>query len=237
MQKKILLLLFPTAFYAQNKTSEAVYNYYIKIDSVFLSKLDDTRKDDFLGAQRAAENIKPRLVFNDTLAFFVGNDVMDTGENKLYLLTAKALCRCENPIYTDVSSKTNYFNFSFTMNPNKKDYLVTKKLETNWVLHNESKKINNYLCYKATQEITIKNTKGEFKHIATAWYCPEIPYSFGPFGYGGLPGLIFELHDKFTSFGLKSLYLKNGNSKIELPKEGKLIEYEALIGSQSISKE
>lgn len=206
------------------------------MDSVFLNKLDDARKDDFIGAQRAAQSINPRLIFNDTLAVFEGNDIMDTGENKIHLLIAKALCRCENPIYTDLNSKTNYFNFSFSMNPKKKDYLVTKKLETNWELHNESKKINNYLCYKATQEITIKNTKGEFKHIATAWYCPEIPYSFGPFGYGGLPGLIFELHDKFTSFGLKNLYLKNDSSKIELPKEGKLIEYDLLIGSATISK-
>lgn len=43
----------------------------------------------------------------------------------------------------------------------------------------------------------------------TAWYCPEIPLPFGPYNFGGLPGLIFKITDSknhvdFTIQGFES---------------------------------
>jgi GLPGLI family protein len=43
--------------------------------------------------------------------------------------------------------------------------------------------------------MTVENSKGIFKHPVTAWFTNEIPVSFGPKGYYGLPGLILELHE------------------------------------------
>ncbi|WP_438710592.1 GLPGLI family protein [Aquimarina muelleri] len=73
-----------------------------------------------------------------------------------------------------------------------KTFLVTlDPLE--WETHNESKKISKYTCYKATANQKIELNDGKKKtFVITAWYTPEIPVSFGPKNYVGLPGLIME---------------------------------------------
>lgn len=73
-----------------------------------------------------------------------------------------------------------------------KTFLVTSE-PLQWETHNESKKIGKYTCYKATANQEIELHDGEKKtFVITAWYAPEIPVSFGPKNYGGLPGLIME---------------------------------------------
>lgn len=71
------------------------------------------------------------------------------------------------------------------------ELFLIKKPKLKWIITKEIKKIGNYNCYKATTEIII-NSKGK-KRIITAWFTSEIPVSFGPLGYAGLPGLILEL--------------------------------------------
>ena len=36
-------------------------------------------------------------------------------------------------------------------------------------------------------------------------FCPSLPYSFGPVGYGGLPGLILELQVRKSWFAVSKL--------------------------------
>jgi GLPGLI family protein len=53
------------------------------------------------------------------------------------------------------------------------------------VIATEQREILGYTCMKA-----------EFRDssmLVTAWFTPQIPVSFGPSGYGGLPGLILAL--------------------------------------------
>ena len=69
------------------------------------------------------------------------------------------------------------------------------------IISTETKKIDNYTCYKATTEYVVTNPKGTFKHPVVAWFCPEIPISHGPNGYGGLPGLILEIQIRKTLLG------------------------------------
>ncbi|RLD60552.1 MAG: GLPGLI family protein, partial [Bacteroidetes bacterium] len=66
--------------------------------------------------------------------------------------------------------------------------IIEPPKQFNWKLTNETKIILGYTCYKATH-----NREGGNPVIVTAWYCPEIPYQFGPKGYAGLPGLILEI--------------------------------------------
>ena len=65
-----------------------------------------------------------------------------------------------------------------------------------------------------------------------AWYTPELPLSFGPFGYGGLPGLIVELSYQNIKFYVSKIVL-NPKKKINIikPVKGKKItrkEYSSL---------
>ncbi len=70
----------------------------------------------------------------------------------------------------------------------KKIFLVEETIPViNWVLEKGTKKFNQFLCKKATC-----NFRGR-KYIV--WYCPELPYSYGPWKLNGLPGLIVEAKD------------------------------------------
>lgn len=58
---------------------------------------------------------------------------------------------------------------------------------TKWKILNEIKEIEGYLCMKAE---TKNEVKGQTIH---AWFTDAIPFSGGPEGYGGLPGMILEI--------------------------------------------
>ena len=100
-------------------------------------------------------------------------------------------------------------------------FLVSRPYQE-WQLHDESKMIDNYLCFKATTFYTITNPVGEiFKYDFTAWYAPELPYKYGPAGYGNLPGLIIELQGGSFTYGVKKIefFKENENSKFnKMPK-------------------
>ncbi|AZI39928.1 MULTISPECIES: GLPGLI family protein [Chryseobacterium group] len=59
---------------------------------------------------------------------------------------------------------------------------------TNWKLTNESKTINSLTCKKA--EVNYKGRNW------IAWYSTEIPLSYGPYKFTGLPGLIIKISDE-----------------------------------------
>ena len=119
-----------------------------------------------------------------------------------------------------------------------------------WKLGSETKKIGNYISYKATLVKKIDPTsfsslnrsrsnnndskKDSIKveapkeMIVTAWYTPQIPVSQGPAEYWGLPGLILEINAGRTTT-LCSEIIMNPSEKIVLkaPKKGKKVTREA----------
>ena len=82
--------------------------------------------------------------------------------------------------------------------------------------------IDEYLCFKATTSDTITNPNGKiFIRNYTAWYVPQLPYKFGPVGFGNLPGLIIELQGDDYTYGVKKIeyFDKDEKSKKnEIPK-------------------
>jgi len=93
-----------------------------------------------------------------------------------------------------------------------------------WKLYNTTKKIGNYICYKATTIKKSKERKGILKMPVTVWYSPDIPISFGPLGYGGLPGLIVELTIDNERYYVDKINL-NPKHKIVIkaPTNGKMV--------------
>lgn len=61
-----------------------------------------------------------------------------------------------------------------------------------WEITNEEKEIMGYRCNSATCSFRGREY--------TAWFTQEIPLSFGPWKFGGLPGLILEIEDSKNEF-------------------------------------
>ena len=127
-----------------------------------------------------------------------------------------------------------------------KEFLIKEQLvPLYWKLVDETKKIGDYICFKA--ELIIPVTEKQIKRyeeflkkeaikpalfkmekpedkVISAWYTPEIPVSFGPNNYWGLPGLILEVNDgeKITLCSKVSLNNKV-KTKIKVPNIGKIV--------------
>lgn len=219
----LLFLFFIKISYSQNNV--VTYNFKILEDKKLLENpvIGKMYAEDI----KAAKFLEFKLVFNDTISKFESTKSLGLGEKNTS--TALIASRCKKPKFNH--KETVYRNNSegaFS----EDEYLIISPLNKNWVLTNESKKIDNYTCYKATTEYVVINPRGEFHHPVIAWYCPEIPYQFGPAGYGGLPGLILELQERNIAFGAIKIELKSSQEKIILPTKGQRIsneEYQNLI--------
>ena len=79
------------------------------------------------------------------------------------------------------------------------------KLE--WSFNDETTdSIMGYDCRKATVEFAGRNY--------TAWFTPEIPLPFGPYKFGGLPGLILKMEDAERQFVWEAKGFERANAPI-----------------------
>ena len=127
-----------------------------------------------------------------------------------------------------------------------KEFLIVESLEKpDWKQLNETKKIGEYNCFKAELLIQVtEKQKEEYKEFLKkeetkpslfkmeepkdktilAWYTPEIPVSFGPNNYWGLPGLILEINEDETIILCSKVTLSNKEkSKIKVPNTGEKV--------------
>ncbi len=70
----------------------------------------------------------------------------------------------------------------------------------------ETDSIMGYDCRKATVEFAGRNY--------TAWFTPEIPLPFGPYKFGGLPGLILKTEDAEQQFVWEAKGFERANAPI-----------------------
>ncbi len=177
--------------------------YSIKIiENEALKDMPKHLKEIYYSENSIAENLKPTLYFNDTISeYFLEENVIDSK------IAVAVFCECSKPIYTFNEKRINLkYNPNYNIiGINENQYVIEDSLKSNWITTNESKIIENFKVFKATQKNKYKTRTKEITKTIVAWYCPEIQYNFGPKGYGGLPGLIIELQDENTIIGLTSL--------------------------------
>lgn len=85
---------------------------------------------------------------------------------------------------------TNKLSSTETITFDNSLYLVTEALpKLDWDLsHPDTLKIGTYMCNKATTSFRGRNY--------IAWYTNDIPITFGPWKFHGLPGLILDMYDQ-----------------------------------------
>ena len=127
-----------------------------------------------------------------------------------------------------------------------REFLIIEPLEKpDWKLVNETKKIGEYNCFRAELLIPVsEKQRKEYEEflkkeetkpalfkmeepkdkVIIAWYIPEIPLSFGPNNYWGLPGLILEINEDKTIILCSKVTLNNKEkSKIKAPNTGEKV--------------
>lgn len=127
--------------------------------------------------------------------------------------------------YYDKKNNLTIFETEMT---GKKYFIKSDINKYNWRITTESKTINDFLCYRATATIEYDDFRGKENHEIEAWFCPEIPFSYGPDIYYGLPGLIFEANyvNSKVKFYLKSIVKLDSQIPLALPHENTITEEE-----------
>lgn len=78
----------------------------------------------------------------------------------------------------------------------------------NWFIGSETQDILGYQCQKATCKFRGRNY--------TAWFTTEIPLCYGPWKFGGLPGLILKVYDEKKEFVFHCVGIERPKSAIRI---------------------
>uniref|UniRef100_UPI004048EDDF GLPGLI family protein n=3 Tax=Flavobacterium sp. TaxID=239 RepID=UPI004048EDDF len=152
-----------------------------------------------------------RLTFDHALSFFDATDKADHSISNDDLTFAHTLLNfC--PQFLDAKKKTVV---AFKNNHYEKKTLN----HSAWRFLNQSKMIGSYKVFKAELDEVYITSKNEKKtRLVVAWYCPDLPYSFGPLGYFDLPGLILELDKSGHKFIAEQIHINPKEfDSIQLP--------------------
>ena len=174
------------------------------------------------------------LEFNNNEALFYHEEIISFDEGP-WLRLVLSVGKGKGVYYSNISTGTKTHQLEAF---GGSQFLITSNVsDIKWKLHNETKKIGDYVCYKASTTYVVKNNTGTFNHPVTVWYAPEIPVGFGPVGYGGLPGVIVELTVQYVKYTVSKVTL-NPKKKIEIkkPTKGKLVTEEEFndIGKEAM---
>lgn len=206
----VLILLFCINVNCQSRGGSATYSLVIPEDSIYQSQ--PALKLIYSEAMENSKLLNFSLHFTENESIFSLNDILVEGSYGFAL----ALADYYNPIYTNLETDEKIHLSG------DNEYQITDTILSNWKLTSETKTIGNYLCYKATSNYIIKKSASTHVSPIIVWYCPSIPFSFGPVGFGGLPGLILECQRENFSYGLTNLNLDKAHS-IKRPVKGRKI--------------
>lgn len=203
MKKIIIIFILFVSNVNFSQIKNVYVEYSVKIyDEKILFDTDPLFRKMFVEAMSNADQLSFGLVINNSGSKFYDKSIMSTSDDELLKISSTLFTDYRGVVFqylNSIYSKSNSLG---------NDIMLKEPLKNNWELHNETKMIDSYLCYKATNVNIVDNGSGKiFRHPVIAWYCPQLPYNYGPNGYGNLPGLILELQVRNVVFGAKKIDL------------------------------
>jgi GLPGLI family protein len=227
MKYKIIICLFCCLIGFSQKTSGIVTYAIADVNVPF--KEGNSQNEYIKSIIETAKNQVFELTFNASSSSFTSVEVLKNENYNENLHTfAKIAYTTSNSYYSNLSAKE--------LITKTEDNILVKSssMVTGWTILKDTKKIDQYVCYKAEfiKKIIARNGK-EKDIIITAWFAPSLPFSFGPKEFNGLPGLILELNQNYTTYLAKKIVLSDKELKIDFPK-GTLIteeEYDEKTGN------
>ncbi|MDD1553609.1 GLPGLI family protein [Riemerella anatipestifer] len=142
--------------------------------------------------------------------------VLDIRDKKSYFYSNEYCENNHDEIFNFVIIEANQGNNVFLFHDQLEDLRVyfSQPIDLVWQLDKETKTVENVTLYKATT--IYKNKKW------TAWYNNETPINSGPFVFGKLPGLIYEVATDELKISLTGLSKSNKNCFQILKKEERI---------------
>ena len=197
------LILFFNISVAQRKNINVQYSVQI-YDEEIMKNIDPEFRKMFESAISTAHLLSYNLVITDKGSKFCEDTFIPISDTDKFMKSSTLFSGYMGITYQYLG------NLYFEKKNSGNDLMVKEPLKSNWKLYDETKMIDNYLCYKATNVNVVYNRSGKiFNHPVIAWYCPKLPYNYGPNGYSNLPGLILELQVRNVVFGAKKIDLNS----------------------------
>ena len=256
--KKLLVLLFVTSLsYSQEFQGKAYYfsktifSEDLKVEnSESKKKVDPAFEKALQEALKEASEKSYLLTFNKSECIYEQEQQLEkpkaaSGEMQISV----SISSSEGKKYINAKNKTSSIEDAIL----GKEFLIVENIEKpDWKLVDETKKIGDYTCFKAKLTIPVSDKqkkeyeeflkKEEIKSslfkmeepkekIITAWYTPEIPVSFGPNNYWGVPGLILEINEPETIILCSKVVLDTKGTTIKIPNKGQKVsqkEFDAI---------
>ncbi|KQR72370.1 GLPGLI family protein [Pedobacter sp. Leaf176] len=195
-----IFCLFFKVSHAQEKLNKIEYNYSINGDTSSVAN----------------------LYFNSSVSFFeiinkkLRDSIARDNLNDQYIITA--VRNIKMPYGTILRNDLDTL-LTRTKSFDDKTYLIKESaVKIDWNLINDHKKINDLNCLKAEGYFRGRNY--------VAWYTPDIPTTFGPLKFWGLPGLILEIKDD------NNFVLINAR-KIEIPSK-ETVDFNKLMSNYDV---
>ena len=226
----MLLSCIPLAR-AQKFTGEISYTKQLILPENALKELkqkNPQQYENFLNniskAKDATGQIEFMLIFTEEKSNYYAENSLGKGDGII-----ESIIENTGLYYNYASTPYRYQEVEFQ----GKKFLI-KREPLNWKLTGETKTLSGYSCRKATatQEFTSIRTKKTIIHNIEAWFTNEIPFPYGPEGFGGLPGLILEMKFAQNYYYATKIKLSQKNTKIATPNLKNVIsfqEYQAIM--------
>ena len=242
----VIILINATLLSAQDFQGKAIYFSKIKLEG----KQAEIKSDDDKQFKKMLEEAMKKasektfcLSFNKTESIFEEEQKLEPQGKNPGGMSINVSFSSAGKKYMNQKEKKQIFEGEIF----GKEFLITDQLKNwNWNLKEETKKIGDYLCYKAEAIVKVteaqkeeyeKYLKNKAKqktvfiemkepkdNIVTVWYAIDIPVNHGPDKYSGLPGLILEVNDDEVTILCSKVVLNPKDTvKIKAPTNGKVI--------------
>lgn len=247
----LVLLLFSNAIVAQELQGSITYQGVFN-DSIYQAKIKDpSTNPEMRKAYEIQMNSFRQYCEKTYILNFNRRESICKEIEKLELESPKT------KQFTINQKLTYYKNFEKNLKIEKREmngnrFLIHDTIPfIKWQLTSETKKIGDFICYRAFTRDTImgrdrkQKEDGTFEiveyiqdiYTTNAWYALDIPINNGPLFYGNLPGLIMELeiNVKIAPYKLVVTDIKLNPKKpihISAPKGGTIV-----YGQEGFEKE
>src|SRR5690554_129387 len=218
------ILCLPSASYTQT-LGEVLYKKEMIIPDEIFGSLKNTnpqlyrqRLNTLHDIAQVTAEIEYNLVFNENESLFRPKEIMGKDESLFGSIQSRT------GIFYNNTSSNNHLQ---QIERQGKTFLITRK-DVTWKITDETKTINGLRSQKAVAKRNYYHVRTNKNIVRTivAWFAPEIPVSFGPDGFGGLPGLILELEIANERYYVVDVDLKRTTQKIHKPTKGEEVTFE-----------